>query len=77
MFYIDADLIGLTAAWICHVPGQFGSHHGRFHGLSKKMSLHTKVQFIQINNLRFRKGKNQALEEDPGSKIIVIPNGFL
>ena len=80
-FTHDADLIGLTAAWICHVPGRFGSHHGRFHGLSKKkMSLHTKVINSSVTNKIIcvsERAKNQALEEGiRADKIIVIPNGI-
>jgi len=80
-FTHDADLIGLTAAWICHVPGRFGTHHGRFHGLSGlKKSLHTIVINSSITDKIIcvsERAKNQALEEGIRlDKIIVIPNGI-
>lgn len=80
-FTHDANLIGLTAAWICHVPGRFGSHHGRFHGLSGiKMRLHTKVINSSVTDKIIcvsERAKKQALEEGiRPDKIIVIPNGI-
>ena len=79
-FTHDADLLGIPAAWIAGVPRRFGSHHGRFDGMSSAVkSMHTFV----INSRLTRKlicvsdrARSQALEEGiHEGKITVIVNG--
>ena len=79
-FTHDADLLGIPAAWLAGVPRRFGSHHGRFAGMSRAVRrLHTFV----INSAMTKKlvcvserARTQALEEGVREdKISVIVNG--
>lgn len=79
-FTHDADLLGIPAAWLAGVPRRFGSHHGRFAGMSRAVRLlHTFV----INSCMTKKlvcvserARTQALEEGiRDDKIRIIVNG--
>lgn len=79
-FTHDADLLGIPAAWLAGVPRRFGSHHGRFDGMSGAVRrLHTFVvnspmtkQLVCVSD----RARTQALEEGiRNEKISVIVNG--